>query len=55
MPRPALNRPYCCVEIPMHPEDKEAFKAWCAANQLTMAEVIRKEIAPMVSEGYMLT
>ncbi len=55
MPRPALNKQYCYIEIPIDADDKEAFQAWCKANQLTMSEVVRREIKPMIREGYLLT
>jgi hypothetical protein len=52
MPKPSLRKPYCCIEVPMPSDDKEAFKAWCHQNQLTMSEVIRKEIQPFINQGY---
>jgi antitoxin component of RelBE/YafQ-DinJ toxin-antitoxin module len=55
MPRRPLNKPYCCIEVPIDPDDKEAFQAWCAANKLTMSQVIRTEIKPFINEGYLLT
>ncbi len=52
MPRPALNKVTTSIEIPMTPEDKQAFIKWCKLNNLTMAEVIREEIYPLVQQGY---
>jgi len=52
MPRPALNKIQSRLEILLEPDDKEAFELWCRTNQLTMSEVIRREINPFIKEGY---
>jgi hypothetical protein len=54
MTKPSLNKAYCCIEVPMDADDKEAFKAWCQENKLTMAQVIRNEIKPLIDRGYLL-
>jgi antitoxin component of RelBE/YafQ-DinJ toxin-antitoxin module len=54
MPKPSLNKDYCYIELAIDADDKEAFQAWCAANRLTMSEVIRKEIKPFINEGYLI-
>jgi hypothetical protein len=50
-----LNRIHARVEVPMNPDDKQAFEKWCRVNGMTMAEVIRSEVAHLVKEGYTLT
>jgi hypothetical protein len=54
MPRKSLNKVYCYIEVPISTDDKEAFRKWCEVNGLTMSEVIRREIAPIVNQGYSL-
>jgi hypothetical protein len=55
MTRYNLNRVNSRVEVPMNPDDKEAFEKWCRVNGMTMAEVIRSEISHLVKQGYLLT
>jgi hypothetical protein len=55
MSRHKLNRVHARVEVPMNPDDKQAFEKWCRVNGMTMAEVIRSEISHLVKEGYLLT
>ncbi len=46
-----LDRKREFIQVPINPEDKAAFDAWCAANQTTMSEVVRRSIAPYVLKG----
>ena len=51
MAKRKLERKREFIQVPINPHDKAAFDAWCAANQTTMAEVVRRSIAPYVLKG----
>lgn len=51
MPRKKLERKKDYIQIVIEPDDKVAFEAWCIANNMTMSEIIRKEIAPYIIKG----
>ena len=51
MAKRKLNRKREFIQVPITPEDKAAFDAWCAENQVTMAEIVRRSIAPYVLKG----
>lgn len=46
-----LDRKREFIQVPINPEDKAAFDAWCAANSTTMSEVVRRAIAPYIVKG----
>lgn len=39
----------------MTKDDKEALVKWCAVNGMTVAEVVRNELKPLINNGYSLT
>ncbi len=52
MPRRKLERRKSeYIQVAIEPDEKEAFDAWCAANDITMSDVIRKEIASYITKG----
>ena len=55
MPRPALNKPRCSIEIPLDPDDKQALVKWCASLNMTVAEVVRYELKPLIDNGYTIS
>jgi hypothetical protein len=44
MPRPKLYKETASIHTHLEKVDKEAFAKWCAENQTTMADEIRKYI-----------
>lgn len=42
------------IQVSVTPDEKAAFDAWCSANNTTMSEIVRKEIAPYIAKGYKL-
>jgi hypothetical protein len=52
MPRPSIKKYYTCIEIKLDTDDKKAFQKWCQVNNLTMADVVRREIQPFINQGY---
>lgn len=54
MPRRVLNskdKKTEMIQVMVAPHEKAAFDAWCAANGITMSEVLRKEMAPYIAKG----
>lgn len=54
MPKRKLGRKREFIQVPINPEDKADFDAWCEANSTTMSEVVRKAIAPYIVKGSQL-
>lgn len=46
-----LERKREFIQVPINSEDKADFDAWCQANAVTMSEVIRRAIAPLIIKG----
>ena len=52
MPRKKLDKTKnASIQVPILPEEKEAFDAWCQSESTTMAEVVRQAIAPYITKG----
>jgi hypothetical protein len=51
MPRKKLYKESDYIQIVLPKKDKIAFDAWCEANNVTMSEVIRAQIAGYVIQG----
>lgn len=51
MARRKLYKDSDYIQIVIAKEDKVAFDAYCEANQTTMSEIIRSEIADYVDQG----
>ena len=51
MAKRKLDRKREFIQVPINPEDKADFDAWCEANSTTMSEVVRRAIAPYILKG----
>lgn len=51
MPRRKQYKKKEYVQFAIEAKDKEALDLWCAANSITMSEVIKKAIEPYIAKG----
>jgi hypothetical protein len=54
MGRRKLDKVWSTVAFNLEPADKSALENWCDTNGLTVAEVVRSEIAHIIDKGYEL-
>jgi hypothetical protein len=54
MGRRKLDKVWSTVAFNLEPADKAALENWCDTNGLTVAEVVRSEIAHIIDKGYEL-